>query len=154
MGGEIHPRSLKCPSGGTGIRVAGLDPVRHEDHRGRLFSVAQRLGRRDHGIGHRRHATGVQGLDDADDLVRGSRRGRHQRLDIRTLPALAVAEGDEAQILVRREFRQDVGHDLAGDGNFVDPVDLAPHRSRCIEDKDCVLRFLGERRRGEGEGEG
>ena len=150
VGGEVHAGRLQRAGGSAGIGVAGFDAVRDEDHGCRLFGMAQRLGSGDDSIGHRGHAARVQFVNDPGNLVGGARRRRNNGLDIRALSALAVAVGDEAEILVCGEIRQDVGHHLTGDGDLVHPVDLAPHRPRSIQHEDRVLAFLGERRRCKG----
>ncbi len=147
MGGKVYACLLQRAGGGAGIGVAGLDPVRDQDDRRRLFGMAQRLGGEDDRIGHRRHAARVQPVDRLGDQRGGAGRGRHDQLDIGALAALAVAIGDEAQILPGREIGEDPGHHLAGDGDLVHPVDLPPHRTRSIQHQDGGGPFLRRCRR-------
>ncbi len=150
MGGKIYARFFQCAGGGAGIRIAGLDPIGNQDHRRRLFGVAQRLSRGDDGIGHRGHAPRVQPFNDAGDLCRSAGRGFDQGFDIRALPALAMAIGDETEILIGGEIRHNVPDDIARDGDFVYPIDLPPHRPRGVQNKDRAGALLGKRRRRKG----
>ena len=142
MGGEVDARLCQRPRGRAGIGVAGLDPVRDQNDRSGLFRVAQRLGGSDDGIGHRGHAARVQFVDDLDDFGRGSRRRLDDGLDIGAVAAFAMAIGDEAQILLGGEIGQNIRHHLAGDGDLVHAVDLAPHRTRGIQHQDGAGPFL------------
>ncbi len=144
MGGEINPGLGQRGGGGAGVGVAGLDTVGDEDHGGRVFSVAQGIGGGDDRIGHRRHAARVQSGHDPGDLPGGAGgRGDHQ-FDVGTFAAFAVAIGHETEILVLGEIAKDLGHDITGDGDLVDPVDLSPHRTRGVEDEDRVRSLLCE----------
>ena len=127
MGGEINACFIQRAGGGAGVGVAGLDPVRDQDHGRRLFGMAQRLRGGDHGISHRRHAARVQPVDNPGNLRPGAGGRVYHRLDVGTLPALAVAIGDKAKVLIRREGADKIAHHITRDGDLVHPVDLPPH---------------------------
>ena len=100
-----------------------------------------------HRLGQRRFAFGRDTANRGNDIGAGSAHVR-QGLDIRAIALGAMAVGHQAQALCRGQAAHQFLQHVTGNDNLVDAIDLSPHGTRGVEDKNCVRRRRRGRRQG------
>ncbi len=131
--GKIHAAHGQFGGQFAGIEITSFQAVAHQDHRGPLFGIAQRLGGLLDRCAQGGLAFGADGFDLGQHGGRIMGAQRRDHLDIVAIALAAMAVNHQARLHICRYFGNQISHHLLGDVDFGLAVDLAPHGAGCIQ---------------------
>ncbi len=124
----------------AGIGLTGFQPVGNQHHRRGRIAIGQHIGGLLDCGTQRGFALGADAIHHIDEMAARYRAGRDQGFDIAAIAFGAVAIGDKPEIGIIRPAGDQIGHDIAGDLDLADAVNLPPHRARGIIDHHHIIR--------------
>ena len=154
MGGEGDACVFQPLCCRTGVRMAGFNPVRHQDHGRRGVFVAKCLCGGDNSIRHRRASFRGYCTDSISNFCAGSGIGHHQCLNVGTISITTMSIGCQSKRLIVWQGVQKIAQNVPCDDDLVHTIHLTPHRARCIQNEHGGRAFLRQRWQGDTHGEG
>ncbi len=135
-----HPLPFELRGQRARISLAGLHPIRHQNHRCRIIPVREEFSGLFNRGGQRRAPSRGDRVDGPKESIPVDRAGLHHQLDIRAIALPAMPVGQQTQIGRLRPGFDKTGHHVAGDLDLGRALDLSPHRVRSVIDDHHIVR--------------